>query len=231
MDTLGVPVPPRGADLPYDDGEPLESEIHRDQMNLLIDSLDDHWRDRDDVYVAGNMFVYYSETQTRSKDVRGPDVFVVLDTVRKVRRSWVVWEEDGRRPDLVVELVSESTEAIDRGRKMDIYGRLLSVSEYYIFDPFTGRLDGYTLDAARRGYVPLVPREDGSFVSATLGGLRLGKRRGRFRNAEIDWLRWFTADGELILHASERARAESERATVLEGRIAAYEARFGKLPG
>lgn len=40
--------PPRGVDLPCDDGEPLETQRHRDQMNLLIDSLGDAWRDRDD---------------------------------------------------------------------------------------------------------------------------------------------------------------------------------------
>ena len=34
---------PTEDDLPCDDGEPMETPRHRDQMNLLIDSLKAHW--------------------------------------------------------------------------------------------------------------------------------------------------------------------------------------------
>src|SRR5687768_1123220 len=95
--------PPRGEDLFYDDGEPMESARHRMQMNLLIDSLFHAWRDRDDFYAGGNMFLYFSETQKKKNDFRGPDVFVVLHTTRRDRKSWVVWEEDGRTLDVVIE--------------------------------------------------------------------------------------------------------------------------------
>jgi Uma2 family endonuclease len=106
-------------------------------MTLLLESLYLAWKDRDDFFAGGNMFVYYSELQSKRNDFRGPDVFVVLDTHKyPTRRSWVVWEEDGRVPDVVIEIISESTEAQDRGAKMDIYAKLLRVSEYYLFDPF-----------------------------------------------------------------------------------------------
>src|SRR4029453_10211805 len=52
-------------DLPDSDGEPMESEREQFQMLLLRDSLMQHWRGRQDVYVAGNMFVYYSAKQAR----------------------------------------------------------------------------------------------------------------------------------------------------------------------
>jgi Uma2 family endonuclease len=131
----GEPRPPRGEDLPFDDGEPLESERHREQMSLLIDSLKDAWRDRRDVYVGGNMAIYFSETQARNNDFRAPDVFVVLDTERRERKGWVVWEEDGRTPDVVIELTSESTEDVDRGKKKTIYARMLHVPFYACCDP------------------------------------------------------------------------------------------------
>ena len=84
--------------LPYDDGIPMETPRHRFQMNLLIESLDVRWADRDDFYVGGNMFVYFSPDQVRSHDFRGPDLFVVLDVTRRERKSWVVWQE-GKGPD------------------------------------------------------------------------------------------------------------------------------------
>ena len=55
-------------------------------------------------FVGANMFLYFSQTQAKKNDFRGPDVFVVMDTTRRERKSWVVWEEDGRVPDVVIEL-------------------------------------------------------------------------------------------------------------------------------
>ena len=120
MSSVALPIrpPPRGIDLPCDDGEPLETQRHRDQMELLIGSFQHSYRDRDDLYVGGNMFVYFSETQAKTNDFRGPDVFVVLGTEPRERRSWVVWEEGGRTPDVVIELTSDSTAAVDRGLKV-----------------------------------------------------------------------------------------------------------------
>ena len=49
---------PTEDDLPCDDGEPMETPRHRDQMILLIESLRLHWADRQGYYVGGNMFVH-----------------------------------------------------------------------------------------------------------------------------------------------------------------------------
>lgn len=40
---IGPKPPPRGEDLPYDDGMPMETSRHRAQLDLLVDSLDDEW--------------------------------------------------------------------------------------------------------------------------------------------------------------------------------------------
>ncbi|WP_438024084.1 Uma2 family endonuclease [Sorangium sp. So ce233] len=233
-----IPIPPPGEDeLPYDDGEPMESERHRAQMDLLIEALKLHWHERDDAYVAGNMAIYFSELQAKKNDFRGPDVFVVLDTTRRERKSWVVWQEDGRTPDVVIELLSDSTEAVDRGDKMQVYAKLLRVPEYYLFDPFSGALEAYTLDRATRSYVPVPPGANGDVASACLG-LRLGVRHGTYQGLEIDWLRWIDAQGRVLptdeeqaRAAEEQARAASDEAKRLAARLAAYEKQFGPLPG
>jgi len=191
----------------------MESERHRAQMNILIDTLEAAWRGRDDFYVGGNMFVYFSETQARNNDFRGPDVFVVLNTERKERESWVVWEEGGRTPDVVIELLSPSTEAVDRGVKMDLYARVLKVSWYFLYDPFTLVFEGYRLDLDAMEYEPLTPEADGS-LRCDLLGLYLGIRDTSIGYKEqIPALRWLDAAGApLPLGAELAARAESKAA-------------------
>ena len=241
--------PPRGEDLPCDDGEPMETARHRDQMTLLISSLRQHWADRDDFYAGGNMFLYYSALQAKRNDFRGPDVFVVLGTDQRERRSWVVWEEDGKAPDVVIELTSDSTREVDRGDKMRIYGRVIGVAEYFIYDPWTGELEGFRLTGGE--YVPIRPGEGGRLDSSALG-LQLGVRQGVHGGADAPWLRWHTAEGELVptpeegaaeakseaaeakseaAEAKSEAEAAAARAAGLESRLAAYEARFGALDG
>ncbi|MFO5437824.1 MAG: hypothetical protein ACLBM4_03930, partial [Dolichospermum sp.] len=97
-------------DLIFDDGEVLESNRHRIAMNVLIRSLQQLWSDRNDYFTGGNMFIYYSSSQIRNRDFRGPDFFAVLTVDgRNPRQGWVVWEEKGRYPDVSVELMSRST--------------------------------------------------------------------------------------------------------------------------
>jgi Uma2 family endonuclease len=223
-ESFALTPPPGEDDLPYSDGEPVDSEIHAKQQTLLVSSLGRAWEARDDFYVGGNMFVYYSLLQTKKNDFRGPDVFVVLDTTRRVRKSWVVWGEGGRTPDVVIELLSETTEHVDRGDKMRIYAKLLHVSNYYLFDPLTGVLEGYTLDTNRRSYVRMPAEGD---LPCPALGLRLGVRHGLYQGVELDWLRWLDADGRPLPTDEELARAaEAEaRAARAEARAARAEAR------
>src|SRR5262245_13658516 len=93
-------------DLPSEDGEPMESTFHDAQDALLKDSLIEAWSERTDFFVGGNMFVYFSERQVRTNDFRGPDLLVVLGVERRARKCWVAWQEDGRLPDVVIEVTS-----------------------------------------------------------------------------------------------------------------------------
>ena len=54
-------------DLIFDDGEPLESNRHRVNINLLCDSLLEAFSDKNDFFTGGNMFIYYSREQVKNK--------------------------------------------------------------------------------------------------------------------------------------------------------------------
>ena len=95
---LRVKWPPTEDELPCDDRMPIETQRHVMQLQLLMDPLKLFWADRQDVYVGGNMFVYFSLEQVRNQDFRGPDFFAALDVPKRERKSWVVWQE-GKGPD------------------------------------------------------------------------------------------------------------------------------------
>jgi Uma2 family endonuclease len=160
-------VPPGEDELPNSDGVPMETARHRKQMVLLIQSLKAAWARRHDFFVGGNMFVYYSETQVKKNTFRGPDVFVVLNTTDRDRKSWVLWQE-GKLPDVVIELLSDRTRHIDRGEKMRIYSRLWKTPEYYLYDPWSYELTGYRLDAQGK-YQRIKPNQRGDLACQWLG--------------------------------------------------------------
>ncbi len=210
-----VPVVPPGEDeLPYDFGPPMESDVHLFQMHMLIELLRLYWADRRDVYVGGNMAIYYSERQVKKNDFRGPDFFVVLDTNDRRRKSWVAWQEE-RTPDLVIELLSDSTESVDRGEKMRIYARAMRVSEYYLFDPLDGRLEAYRLDTHTLTYKRVQPDAAGAYTSDVLG-LRLEVHEGTYQNMESGWLRFVRPDGTLLPTGAELADEAAQRAQSAE---------------
>jgi Uma2 family endonuclease len=207
------PSPP--TDLIFDDGEPLESNRHRIAMNVLIRSTQQALSSRSDTFVGGNMFVYYSENQAMNRDFRGPDFFAVLNVEGdRDHRGWVVWQEQGRYPDVIVELLSPSTANIDRGVKKDLYERVFKTSDYYIFDPFEpNSLEGWHLDL-RHGYQPLQPNERGWLWCETLG-LWLGTWEGAIdrepSTGTCQWLRLYNQDGNLMPLPEETARQRADR--------------------
>jgi len=209
LEQLGITLPPTQEQLPYDDGEPMETQRHKLQMDLLIDALEGWLQQRDDGYVGGNMFVYYSLAQVRSQDVKGPDVFVALGVPQGERLSWVCWEE-GKTPDVVIELLSPSTAAFDKGHKRQIYQEQLHVPEYFWFDPFQpDDWAGFQLQGGN--YQPITPTSEGMLVSSVLQ-LALVRWLGPYRGVEATWLRWADLDGHLLPTAAEQERQRAEQA-------------------
>jgi Uma2 family endonuclease len=189
-----------------EDGIPMDTPWHRYCMNLLIEQVEYHCRGRSDFYVGGNMFVYFSVTQARNLDYRGPDFFYVSNTSRQpIRRFWVVWEE-GRTPDVVIELASASTREEDYGTKFAIYRDRLRVGNYFIYDPETRVLDGWRLQGA--DYVPIPRQPDGRLRSDQLQ-LSLGEWVGSYMGYDMTWLRWYGSHGAIVPTFAEAARAEA----------------------
>ena len=178
----------------YSDEPPLETELHLRQIILLLKCLEWLWRDRNDFYVAGNLTIYYSPHQRKSEDFRGPDFFVVLGTERKTRKSWVVWQEDGKYPNLIIEILSPKTADTDKGLKKQIYQDTFRTPDYFWFDPDTLEFAGFHLVDGE--YQPLEPNPQGHLWSQQLG-LYLG--------IDQNQLRFFTSEGQLVPTPEETA--------------------------
>ena len=192
----------------YSDEPPLETYLHLQQMMLLIKCLDWLWRDRQDFFAAGNLTIYYSPHQKKSEKFRGPDFFVVLGTERKPRKSWVVWEEEGKYPNIIIEILSPKTAKSDRGLKKQIYQDTFRTPDYFWFDPDTLEFQGFQLIQGQ--YQELQPNQEGHLWSQQLG-LYLG-----IHNSQ---LRFFTNLGELVLTPEEVAERGQERVALLEQRL------------
>jgi Uma2 family endonuclease len=192
-------------DLPSSDGIPMETQRHYSQMVLLIQSLKNYWKDRQDCYVGGDMFVYFSPNQVRNEDFRGPDVFVVQNAPKRERKSWVVWQE-GKSPDVVIELMSESTAVFDKTLKKEVYQDRLQVPEYFLYDPFSEELLGYRLIGGV--YHPIAADAQGRLLSEQTG-LLLVHWQGEYDDIHTDWLRWATLDGSVLpTEGEEKEQAE-----------------------
>ena len=123
---------------PDSDGEPVaESDYQFYPLTDTVRALRQHLADRPDVYVAGNMLVYYRMNDVTAR--LAPDVFVGFGVPDHPRRSYFVWRE-GKAPDFVLEIASESTVNHDLGDKRDRYAAM-GVREYWRFDPTGEALD------------------------------------------------------------------------------------------
>ncbi|WP_017296226.1 Uma2 family endonuclease [Geminocystis herdmanii] len=200
----------------WSDEPPLETYQHLQQIIILLKSLQWLWQDKKDYFCAGNLTIYYSPNQKKSEYFRGPDFFVVLNTDNdETRKSWVVWEEGGKYPNVIVEILSDSTAKFDhevalrdRSGKKEIYQDIFRTPDYFWFDPFTLEFQGFTLISGT--YQAITPNEQGWLYSEQLE-LYLGLHEGK--------LRYFTPDGELVSTPEESAIQERQKADKLAQKL------------
>ncbi len=141
------------------------------------------------------MFIYFSESQVKNKDYKGPDFYAVLNVSNRERKSWVVWQE-GKAPDIIIELLSESTAKEDKIKKKEIYQDKMRVPEYFWYDPWNpDDFSGFSISGGV--YQPLSFDERNRYISERLQ-LALVRWFGVYRGVETIWLRWETIDGELL---------------------------------
>ncbi|CCI22639.1 Uma2 family endonuclease [Microcystis sp. LEGE 00066] len=182
------------------DEPPMETELHLRQLMLLIQSLELLWKDRQDFYAFGNLTIYYSPNQRKSEYFRGPDFFVVLGVARKPRKSWVVWEEDGKYPHVIIEILSDSTAETDRGLKKEIYQETFRTPNYFWFDPTSLEFKGFQLMAGK--YEEIAANEQGWLWSQQLE---------LFLGVHDSQLRFFTPEGKLVPTPEEVAEKMTQK--------------------
>jgi len=217
METM-IGVPPKIKEevlYPETDGKPMaETDVHADVLIYLREALKDYFRDKPDVYVAGNLLLYYEEGNPAASVA--PDVFVVKGIPKQERRIYKLWEE-GKAPDVIIEITSQSTRLEDVGTKRALYA-LLGVPEYFLYDPLGEYLEpplqGYRLVEGE--YQRLEPTDEGALYSRELG-LELRLEDGRLRLVD-------PATGERLLTPAEAQEARRAEAAARQAEAAARRA-------
>ncbi len=179
---------------------PMESDEHRDQLDLLIACLRWWWRNRSDVYISGNTTIFYDPNQKITGSSKGPDFYVVQGVDPRPRRSWMVWKENFKYPDLIIELLSDSTSGKDRNSKKEVYQTCFQTPEYYLFHPQTLKFEGYRLEGGVYQTIPTTEK-----------GWRWSEQLQLYLGIHQQQLRYFTPERELILTDRERAEYEQQQ--------------------
>ncbi|RKU16608.1 Uma2 family endonuclease [Candidatus Poribacteria bacterium] len=219
---LKIPYAPTDAtDLyPETDGQPMAaSDLHREILIWLLQSLESYFASKSEVYVSGDILTYYTEGNPRA--VVAPDVLVSFGVGQKKRLTYKVWEE-GKAPDFVMEFSSKSTYQTDLTNKVDLYAAL-GIPEYFLYDAegiyLPSPLMGFQLmDGA---YVPIQENAAGGIHSAVLdldfhiiadGRLAIYEpRAGRWLQTPVE-----AAEARAAEEAAARQKAEAEVAELRE---------------
>jgi Uma2 family endonuclease len=213
---LAQPVT-RIIEYPESDGKPMaETGIHVVQMVDLLATLRTYFASDPQVYVSGNMFLYYEEGNPQA--VVSPDVYFVRGVSPGERRTYKLWEE-GKAPDLVIELTSAASRWEDLGNKRALY-EWLGIQEYFLFDPLgqylRPPLRGFRLTEGR--YVELT----GERLSSQVLGLELGVEDRRLRLYDPSTGR------KLLTPAEESAARQAAEAEVARLRAELARLRAGR---
>jgi Uma2 family endonuclease len=214
---------------PESDGKPMaEADLHRNEMFEIIDMLARRYADAPDVYVSGNLFLYYEEGNPRA--VVAPDVLLVFGVPKRLRRTYKLWEE-GVPPAVVIEVRSRKTRREDLSTKMALYPQL-GIGEYYLYDP-----EGEYLRPALRGfqllgdgYEIMVPDGTGALRSTHLGlDLRLVAGQLELVDVSIGQrLPRAKERDEALTRAEQVIDAERQRADLAETELARLRAELDR---
>lgn len=201
--TVSVEYIPTLIEYPDEDGKPMaEGDVQRKCLLYATGVLGMYFQNRSDVYVAGNLFIYYEQGNPES--VVAPDVFVIFGVDNQDRRSYKTWEEQDRTPDFVLEITSKTTRTKDQGAKKGIYA-FLGVREYFQYDPtgdyLTPQLQGLRLVEGNYLPVPTNTLADGTLsLPSEILGLELRVQSGEMRFYD-------PATGQKLLTYEEEAAA------------------------
>ena len=228
-------------DYPCSDGQPMaESDAQLTAMLYVLTVLRTRFGDRRDVFVGGDLLVYYEKGNPAA--AVAPDVMVVFGTAKREddpRESYKLWEEP-KGPDFVLEVASRSTWWEDREEKRRLYASL-GVGEYWLYDP-TGKRIGSRLLGMRLvggGYRELASKATGLDSARSAGSLGSRTLHSAVLSLDVtvehDGALWICdpVTGQVLLgHAGEHAARKAAEARVTELEALVRELRGGRTsPG
>jgi Uma2 family endonuclease len=150
--------------------------------------------------------------------VKAPD-WAYIPSI-KVSRNEVIRsytpQLQGENPTLVMEFLSD-TEGSEYSMKPTyppgkwfFYQKILKVPNYVIFEPNQGFLEVYHLDSSGEYQLQNTNEQERYWIEEM--SLFLGIWQGTREQRTGFWLRWWNAQGELLLWGSELANLEKQRA-------------------
>ncbi len=217
---------PTSDELPDSDNLPVDNELQTLVPNLLRFILGFIWANRYDWFFGVNMGIYHT-TGVSPRVPLVPDAFLGLGVERlkenKLRKSYVVWEENNVVPKFALEVVSQ-TPGGEYDEKMVAYARL-GVLYYVIYNPDYWRRDGHEPFEVYR----LVNGEYQRHIEEPFWmpevGLGIGRAIGNHERLQREWLYWYDEQGNRFPTPEEQAAQVNE----LEAMLARYRERFGEL--
>ncbi|MBN4005213.1 Uma2 family endonuclease [Nostoc sp. LPT] len=228
MTSLSALTLPDHTQLPDSDGTFVKNWQEHPQSILLTDSITPVLEELhpDSQYCIGqDLGIYWRLTDPPEKGAEAPDWFYVSNVPPtlegKTRRSYVLWKEYVA-PLIVIEFVSgDGSEERDntppsQGEggnvgKFWVYEQAIRVPYYGIYEVAKAQVEVYHL--IDNTYQLMKPNERGHYPIAPMG-VELGIWQGLYQNAELPWLRWWDAQGNLLLTGYERTEVERQRAEV-----------------
>ena len=231
LNTFPLPsAPTETADLyPESDGKPMaETERHFRELVKNFNRIEDHFAHIPDVYVLGDMMMYYEEGNPR-KSI-SPDIFVAFGIGRKERRIYKIWEE-GKPPDFVLEFASKGTYRTDLTRKVQLYAAI-GIPEYFVYDVdrryLPTPLMGFRLIGDE--YVEIPALANGGLQSETLG-LEFHVLEDSLGIYDPETEAWLKTSAERAEDAEERANQEADARHKAEAEVARLQAELERLKG
>lgn len=191
---------PSAEELPDSDDTPVDNELQNLIPNLLDGVLALIWKERNDWFFGVDMGIYYDPDQPPLV----PDGFLSLGVERifdeDLRLSYVLWEENGIVPILMLEVVLEIPNS-EYSKKKKQYAQL-GVLYYVIYAPRRRRKERLEVYRLENGEYVL---QHGNPVWLPEIGLGIGKERGTYTARTREWLYWYDNTGKRISTAEERA--------------------------
>jgi Uma2 family endonuclease len=193
---------------PESDGKPMADNTKQFRWIVTLEGgFEALFRDREDVFVAGDLFWYSVEGRP---DIRmAPDVMIVFGRPKGDRPSYKQWEEENIAPQVVFEVLSPSNSLLEMAKKLEFYDRY-GVEEYYLYDPETGDFTGWI--RGEDGRLRVIDEIQG-WVSPRLG-VRFEIEDGELRVIRPDRQRFMT-----YLELQQQAEHERQRAAKLAQRL------------